>query len=154
MIDASHIKVHPHAAVQKVETLIRNVQKGAQFQDPFGRGCVWYAAQSFCHSRYRSRLQICLRSLICGIDAQNLLADKTYFTDAIVQFAENAGMNVVIPAKKNRKIQRKYDKYLYKLRLWLKMLSFTWNVGVELLPVTKNTTSFLGAVHTRCIALW
>ena len=52
--------------------------------------------------------------LIEGIDAQNLLADRGYDTSEIVAFALSAGINVVIPPKKNRKEQREYDHYLYK----------------------------------------
>ena len=52
--------------------------------------------------------------LIEGIDAQNLLADHGYDTSEIIAFALSAGMNVVIPPKKNRKVQREYDRYLYK----------------------------------------
>ena len=40
--------------------------------------------------------------LIEGIDAQNLLADRGYDTSEIVAFALSAGINVVIPPKKNR----------------------------------------------------
>ena len=54
--------------------------------------------------------------LIEGIDAEALLADRGYDTDAIVDYAETAGIKPVIPPKKNRKIQREYDKNLYKLR--------------------------------------
>ena len=49
--------------------------------------------------------------LIEGIDAQNLLADRGYDTSEIVAFALSAGINVVIPPKKNRKVQREYDRY-------------------------------------------
>ncbi len=38
MIDASHVKVHPHAAV-RVGIRTCPVQKGAQQQNTFGRGC-------------------------------------------------------------------------------------------------------------------
>jgi transposase len=55
-------------------------------------------------------------TLIQGIDAEYLLADRGYDTDAIVLAAMSAGMQVVIPPKKNRKEQRKYDQHLYKLR--------------------------------------
>ena len=65
--------------------------------------------------------------LIEGIDAQNLLTDRGYDTSEITAFALSAGINVVIPPKKNRKEQREYDRYLYKIRhlvenafLWLK----------------------------------
>ena len=54
--------------------------------------------------------------LIDGIEARVLLADRGYDSEAIVRKAEEAGMQVVIPPKKNRKEQRKYDEELYKLR--------------------------------------
>ena len=93
--------------------------------------------------------------LIEGIDAQNLLADRGYDTSEIVAFALSAGINVVIPPKKNRKEQREYDRYLYKIRhlvenafLWLKR----WR-GIAT-RYAKNSSSFLSAVHIRCIAIW
>lgn len=46
----------------------------------------------------------------------NHLADRGYDTDEIIAYAMDAGMNVVIPPKSNRKEQREYNRYLYKLR--------------------------------------
>ena len=93
--------------------------------------------------------------LITGIPAEHLLADKAYDTDAIVATAQLLGMDVVIPPKSNRKIQREYDKYLYKLRhlvenafMWLKR----WR-GIAT-RYAKTTKSFISAVHIRCIFLW
>ena len=54
--------------------------------------------------------------LIQGINAENLIADRGYDTSEIVSYAVSSGMNVVIPPKCNRKEQREYDKYLYKIR--------------------------------------
>jgi transposase len=93
--------------------------------------------------------------LIDGLEAQYLLADKGYDSDAIVAKAESQQMEVVIPPKKNRVQQRAYDKALYRLRhlvenafLHLKR----WR-GIAT-RYAKNTASFLAAVHIRCIALW
>ena len=47
--------------------------------------------------------------LIERIDADYLLADRGYDTDAFVEQVTAAGIKVVIPAKKNRKNQRKYE---------------------------------------------
>jgi transposase len=94
-------------------------------------------------------------SLIDGISAQWLLADKGYDCNEIIEKAISQNMNVVIPPKKNRKIQREYDEYLYRLRhlvenafLHLKR----WR-GVAT-RYAKNTSSFVAAVQIRCIALW
>jgi transposase len=93
--------------------------------------------------------------LIEGISAENLLADKAYDTDEIIQKVETLGAKVVIPPKRNRKIQREYDKDIYKLRhlvenafLHLKR----WR-GIAT-RYAKNSASFLAAVQIRCIALW
>ena len=93
--------------------------------------------------------------LIQGINAENLLADRGYDTSEIVSYAVSSGMNIVIPPKRNRKEQREYDKYLYKIRhlvenafLWLKR----WR-GIAT-RYAKNSASFLAAVQIRCIAIW
>lgn len=54
--------------------------------------------------------------LIDGFDAVHLIADRGYDTDAILDKAAEQSMNAVIPPKKNRKVQRAYDKALYRLR--------------------------------------
>jgi len=93
--------------------------------------------------------------LIEGINAEYLLADRGYDSNAILEQAENQGMNAVIPPKKNRRVQRPYDKDLHKIRhlvenafLHLKR----WR-GIAT-RYAKNTASFLAAVQIRCIALW
>jgi transposase len=93
--------------------------------------------------------------LVGGIDAQSLIADKGCDSDTIIEEAQAAGMEAVIPPKKNRKNPREYDKYLYSLRhlvenafLHLKR----WR-GIAT-RYAKNSLSFLAAVHIRCIAIW
>ena len=54
--------------------------------------------------------------LIDGIFAEWLLADRGYDSNKIIEKAVSQNMNVVIPPKKNRRVQREYDQYLYKLR--------------------------------------
>lgn len=89
--------------------------------------------------------------MIDGISAETLLADRGYDTNQIIAYAADAGMNIVIPAKRNRKQQREYDRYLYRLRhlvenafLHLKR----WR-GIAT-RYAKTTTSFLAAVQIRC----
>lgn len=93
--------------------------------------------------------------LIKEIEAQHLLADRGYDSDAIVDQARQQGMQVVIPPKKNRKEQRKYDKYLYKIRhlvdhafLNLK----TWR-GVAT-RYAERTSPYLAIAQIRCLILW
>ena len=55
-------------------------------------------------------------SLIEGIEAECLLADKAYDTNEIITTVRELGMDPVIPPKSNRREQRDYDRALYKLR--------------------------------------
>ena len=94
-------------------------------------------------------------SLIEGLTAEYLLADKGYDTNEMLNQAIALGMKPVIPAKKNRTVAREYDQELYRLRhlvenafLHLKR----WR-GIAT-RYAKNTASFLAAVHIRCISLW
>jgi transposase len=93
--------------------------------------------------------------LIEGVDAQHLLADKGYDSDAIVAQAEANQMRVVIPPRRNRKEPRDYDRDLYRLRHWVEnafLYLKRWR-GIAT-RYAKNTPSFLAAVQIRCIALW
>jgi transposase len=93
--------------------------------------------------------------LIEGISAGHLLADRAYDTNDILDQAETQAMRPVIPPKSNRKVQREYDKELYKLRHLLENAFLhlkRWR-GIAT-RYAKNTASFLAAVHIRCIALW
>lgn len=93
--------------------------------------------------------------LIEGIDADHLIADKGYDTDAILEQAAAQGMNAVIPPKKNRLKQRPYDEDLYKLRHLIEhafLILKRWR-GIAT-RYAKNRTAFLAAVHIRCLALW
>ncbi len=93
--------------------------------------------------------------LIEGIQAENLIADRGYDTNEIVEAATKAGMQAIIPPKKNRKTKRNYDRHVYKIRhlvenafLHLKQ----WR-GVAT-RYAKKSSSFLAIVQIRCIALW
>ena len=93
--------------------------------------------------------------LIEGIDADHLIADKGYDTDAILEQAAAQGMNAVIPPKQNRTVQRSYDAELYKLRHRIEnaFLRLKGWRGIAT-RYAKNSTSFLAAVHIRCLVLW
>ena len=93
--------------------------------------------------------------LIEGFAAQYLLADRGYDTNEIIAIAQGSGIEAVIPSKRNRKVQRDYDRYLYKLRhlvenafLHLKR----WR-GIAT-RYAKNTASFVAVIQIRCIAIW
>lgn len=94
-------------------------------------------------------------SLIENLKSEGLIADRAYDTDEIITFSAEHYKIVVIPPKKNRKIQRDYDKELYKMRhlvenaiLYLKR----WRAIAT--RYAKLSESFLAAVFCRCIAIW
>jgi len=93
--------------------------------------------------------------LIAGINADHLIADKGYDTDAILEQAAIQGMNAVIPPKKNHTIQRPYDRDLDKLRHLVEnaflMLKRWRRIATR---YAKNSKSFLATVQIRCLALW
>ena len=126
MIDAGYCKVHPHGMPLRI--------------------IITEGTRADCTQADR---------LIEGLDADYLLADRGYDSNAIIEQARRQGIKAVIPPKKNRTAQRFYDKELYKLRhlvenafLHLKR----WR-GIAT-RYAKNTASFLAAVQIRCIALW
>ena len=53
--------------------------------------------------------------LLEGLPLQFVLADKGYDTDTITGYLLSRQAVPIIPPKSNRKTQRDYDKYLYKL---------------------------------------
>ena len=93
--------------------------------------------------------------LIEGFQAEYLLADRGYDTDAIILKAVDEGMTPLIPPRKNRKHLREYDKYLYKLRHLVEnafLLLKRWR-GIAT-RYAKNAASFTAAVQIRCVAIW
>ena len=93
--------------------------------------------------------------LIEGFEAQHLIADKGYDSDAIAEKAKSQGMQVVIPSRKNRKEQREYDKHLYRHRHLVEnafLLLKRWR-GIAT-RYAKNLSSFVAAVQIRCLVLW
>ena len=93
--------------------------------------------------------------LIEGISAEILFADRGYDTNDILAYAVSAGMEPLIPPKKNHKEQRDYDKYLYKLRHLVEnsFLALKRWRGIAT-RYAKTSDVFIAAVHVRCIAIW
>ena len=55
-------------------------------------------------------------ALIDGFEPQVLIADKGYDSDPLLESLKALGIKPVIPPKKNRLVQREYDRYLYRER--------------------------------------
>jgi transposase len=93
--------------------------------------------------------------LIEGITAEALPADRGYDTNEIIAYAASAGMEVVIPPKKNRKEKRAYDEYLYRIRHLVEnafLVLKRWR-GIAT-RYAKTSDGFIAAVLVRCIAIW
>jgi transposase len=54
--------------------------------------------------------------LLTGTEATHVIADKAYDTDGILSFVHAQGAVAVVPPRSSRKVQREYDKELYKER--------------------------------------
>ena len=94
-------------------------------------------------------------SLIEGLSADALLADRGYDSDTLIEQAESQGIEVVIPPRRNRKKQRAFDKTRYRNR------HIVGNVFAQLKQwrglatrYAKRASSFLATIHIRFIAVW
>jgi len=93
--------------------------------------------------------------LIDGFEAEYLIADRGYDSEAIVRKAKAQGIRSVIPPRRNRKQLREYDSDLYRLRHLVEKVFLhlkCWR-GIAT-RYAKNLSSFIAIVHIRCIALW
>jgi transposase len=92
--------------------------------------------------------------LIHGFDAQAVIADRGFDTDAIVAMIEEKAMEAVIPPRKHRVVQRDYDLYLYRLRHLVEnaflRLKYWRSVATR---YAKRTSSFLAFVHIACMMM-
>ncbi len=94
-------------------------------------------------------------ALIEGIEAEHLLADKGYDSNAIVEGALERGMNPVIPPRRNRREQRGYDRYLYRLRHLVEngFCEFKGWRGIAT-RYAKKVSSYLANCQIRAILIW
>jgi transposase len=93
--------------------------------------------------------------LIDGFTAEHLLADRAYDTNEIIAKANDVGMGVVIPPKRNRVEQRTYDVDLYKLRHLVENAFLDMKRWRGLATrYAKLTSSFIAAVQIRCMMIW
>lgn len=54
--------------------------------------------------------------LLDGVEATHVIADKAYDTDGILGFVQQQGAIAVIPPTSRRKVQREYNRELYRER--------------------------------------
>ena len=94
-------------------------------------------------------------ALLYGYYPDFVLADKGYDADYLLEQIHCQGVQAVIPAKKNRRIQREYDTFLYKERnqverLFNKLKNFR-RVATR---YDKLDVAYLGFIYLAAIYLW
>ena len=93
--------------------------------------------------------------LIEDIEAGALLADKGYDANHLVEKMEKSGTQVVIPPKRDRKVQRACDTELYKERNHIERF---FNKLKQFRRVAtrydKLLANFMGFVKLAAIAIW
>jgi transposase len=89
-------------------------------------------------------------------EAEILLADKGFDADQRVLIPwQQAGKVAVIPPKTNRKIQRDYDKELYKARHLVENFFARLKLFRAIAtPYDKTARNFLAAVYLPATAIW
>jgi len=93
--------------------------------------------------------------LVDGFQAKATLADKGYDADHLVEHIARTGAKVVIPPKRNRKVQRSCDAELYKERniieRFFNKLKHFRRVATR---YDKLLANFMGFVKLAAIAIW
>ncbi|MDL1865158.1 transposase [Betaproteobacteria bacterium PRO5] len=102
-----HMPVEPEVVIR-----IRAGQKGAQHQNTSGREGHGMPVRIFVTQGTSADCTQADCRLIERINADYLLADRGYDSNAIIEQTEKQAMEIVIPPKRNHKMQRFYDKEL------------------------------------------
>jgi transposase len=93
--------------------------------------------------------------LIQDLEFESLIADKGYDTNHIVELVEDKFSNVIIPPKKNRKVQRFYDKEYYKERYKVEcMFGFFKHYRRIFSRFDKLKSRFLSFLHFVGTLMW
>ena len=84
----------------------------------------------------------------------NVLAEQAYNTDEILKYINTNNANAIIPPKSNRKIKRKFDKYIYKERHLVECLfqKLKWFRRI-LLRFEKLDSSFLCLLYVPSLVV-
>jgi len=93
--------------------------------------------------------------LLEGLNAEAVLADKGYDADALIDSIQASGAMAVIPPKRNRVVQRNYDRHLYKdrnlvERFFNRIKQFR-RIATRYEKLARNYLSFLNLV---CAYIW
>jgi transposase len=94
--------------------------------------------------------------LLPRLKAKIVIADKGFDADKrVLEPLKQAGKQTVIPPKANRKVQRQYDKELYKARHLIE--NFFAKLKLFRAIATrydKTAKNFLAAIHLAATTIW
>ena len=94
-------------------------------------------------------------ALIDGLPSACLMADKAYDTNAVLDLLAGRRTEAVIPPKRNRKVQRAFDEYLYKLRHVIENTFLKFKAWRSIATrYAKTTASFQAECQLAAIMLW
>jgi len=120
LIDSTIIRAHPSAAGARKKWRPRGAsirEKSRRLStkihiavDALGNPLHLLLTAGQCHDSPQAA------RLIEGYEPQALIADKGYYSDALIQAVTAKGIEAVIPPKKNQLVQREYDQHLYRER--------------------------------------
>ena len=89
-------------------------------------------------------------ALIEGYEPLALIADKGYDSDPLIESVTTLGIVAVIPPKKNRLVQREYDRHLYRERhlieCFINKIKHYRRVFSRFEKLSKNYLGFLSFV--------
>jgi transposase len=94
--------------------------------------------------------------LILELEADALLADRAYDADErVLQVLEEQGKTAVIPPKRNRTVQRDYDKDLYQARHLIEnFFAKLKQYRAIATRYDKRASNFLGAIYLAASIIW
>ena len=141
-------------------------QRGQQSQK-FGRSKCWFSTKAHattdslgCPTRFiltggneSDYLQAV--PLIENQQADYVIADKGYDSQAIVDAIKSKGAEPVIPARSHRKASRDYDRYIYKERNAIeRMFNKIKQFRRIATRYDKLAIAYLSFLHVAAIAVW
>ncbi len=95
------------------------------------------------------------RELVTGLSADNVLADRAYDADHLVELIRSQGGTPVIPPRRHRKIDRGYDQDLYKARSDIECFFSKINHFRRIATrYDKLAAVYLGFVKLAAIHVW
>ena len=93
--------------------------------------------------------------LLTGIEATHVIADKGYDANGVLNFIRAQGATAVIPPTSRRKVQREYDRELYRQRNLIErsfnMLKAWRRIATR---YDRRSIYFLAMLHLAAAITW